>query len=167
MRKKVLLMLVFVAVITLTLVIAGSSNAASVSRYDIVTTAERSENLKTFAAAVKAAGLEDVMREQNSYTVFAPTDEAFATLPEGMLDELLLPENREMLREVLTYHVVINKRIVSPRLKSFHQIKSVNGAMLDVWYAPDKVLVDNAFVVEPDITTKNGMIHVIDMVLVP
>jgi len=159
--------LVSVAVITLTLVIAGPSNAASNSRYDIVTTAERSENLKTFAAAVKAAGLEDVMREQNSYTVFAPTDEAFANLPEGMLDELLLTENMEMLREILTYHVVINKRIVSPRLASFHQLETVNRAMLDIWYTEDKVFIDNAFVVEPDIATKNGIIHVIDMVLPP
>jgi len=139
----------------------------TVSKYDIVATAERAGDLNTFVAAIKAAGLEDQMREQNSYTVFAPTDEAFANLPPGTLQDLLLPENREKLQSILTYHVVINRRIVSPRLEGVHELKTVNGKTLRVWYTPGRVMLGNALVVKPNITAKNGIIHVIDRVLMP
>jgi len=165
-----LLILIMIAVFSLFIIVPSYSADhpyGTVSKYDIVTTAERAGTFNTLVAAIKAAGLEDLMREQNSYTVFAPTDEAFANLPPGTVEELLLPENREKLQSILTYHVVIERRIISPMLKGVHELKTVNGKMLDVWYSADRVLIDKAKVVQPDITTKNGMIHVIDMVLLP
>lgn len=166
------MMIGFVVMAIFLLISVIPSNAAQqawgiVSKYDIVTTAERAGDLNTFVAAIRAAGLEDLMRQQNSYTVFAPTDEAFANLPPGTLEELLLPENRDKLQAILTYHIVMNKRIISPRLKGVHELKTMNGKNLRIWETPGRVLVDNALVVKPNITAKNGIIHVIDMVLLP
>jgi len=172
MRKDGMSLIIIILITAFFMIFIVPSNASEhswgiVSKYDIVTTAEKAGDLNTFVAAIKAAGLEDLMREQNSYTVFAPTDEAFANLPPGTLEDLLLPENREKLQAILTYHVVINKRIISPRLKGVHELKTVNGKELRIWETPGKVLVDNALVVKPNITAKNGIIHVIDMVLLP
>ncbi|GEM_PF-1334476 len=169
-RSFSMVILVFIACFVVLFVLPGYAaehDMHKVSRYDIVTTAEKAGNLNTFVAAVQAAGLEGLMREQNSYTVFAPTDEAFSRLPEGTLENLLLPENRDVLRNILTYHVVINKRIVSSRLQGVHQLRMVNGELLDISFSPGKVMAGRAAVIMPDITTKNGIVHVIDMVLLP
>lgn len=139
----------------------------TVSRYDIVATANRTDDLSTFAAALKTAGLEDVMRQQNSYTVFVPTDAAFGKLPQGTVEDLLKPENRDQLVALLNHHVVINRRIICDCMNGVHELKTVNADTLSVWYSPDRVRVGNAIIVRPDITTKNGMIHVIDTVLLP
>ncbi|MBN1334142.1 MAG: fasciclin domain-containing protein [Synergistales bacterium] len=171
MKTKGVYMIVLVVIASFLIGILPSNAAeevwGTVSKYDIVTTAEKAGTFNTLVAAIKAAGLEDLMRQQNSYTVFAPTDEAFANLPPGTLEELLLPENRDKLQAILTYHVLMEKRIISSRLKGVHELQTVNGKKLKVWYSPDRVLINNALVVKPDITTKNGMIHVIDMVLLP
>ncbi len=141
--------------------------AATVSRQDIVDTAIGAGQFDTLVTAIKAAGLEEALREQNSYTVFAPTDEAFAKLPEGVLESLLQPENRDQLIQILTYHVVFERRIVSPAVLRRPMIRTMQGGMIHVYRAQDRIMVNDAEIIIPDITTKNGIIHVIDSVLIP
>ncbi len=162
-----ILVIVFLFSVISISAMAGEKTWGTVSRYDIVTTAQRAGDFTILVTALKAAGLEGLMREQNSYTVFAPTDEAFSKLPEGTVENLLLPENVDQLKAILTYHVIINRRIISPMLRGVHGLKTVNGKILNVSYSPAKVRINNAFVIQPDITTRNGMIHVIDTVLIP
>ena len=143
----------------------------TVSRYDIVMTAKKDGRFHTFVTAVEKAGMEGLMREQNSYTLFLPTDEAFSHLPEGTIQELFKPENRDKLTSLIKYHMIINKRIMCDCLNDVYQLKTLNGKDLAVWYVPGRTRVGHSTVIaritEPDITTKNGIIHVIDEVLVP
>lgn len=147
---------------------AFAENAyGTVSRRDIVTTAARSGEFDTFVTAIRAAGLESYLKQPHSFTVFAPTDEAFAKLPPGVLDDLLKPENKETLVNILTYHVVFERRIISPALLRRPLIKTIQGSMIHAFRVQDNILVNNAVIVYPDITTKNGIIHGIDTVLIP
>ena len=136
------------------------------SNPDIVDIAASNGNFDTLVAAVTAAGLVDTLKSPGPFTVFAPTDEAFAALPKGTVEMLLLPENRDQLVSVLTYHVVpgavTSQQIAGKRLR----VASVQGAKLKI-DARNGVRVNKARVTSADIIASNGVIHVIDKVLLP
>ena len=151
------------------LTVAGGLLLASVparAADDIVDTAVKAGSFNTLVAAVKAAGLVETLKGVGPFTVFAPTDEAFAKLPKGTVEDLLKPENKAKLTSILTYHVVpgkiMSKDIAGKALKA----KSVQGAEISV-DATKGVMVDAAKVVTADIETSNGVIHVIDTVIMP
>ena len=156
-RKSIL---TTIAALPLTL-ISATSNAL-----DIVDTAVSAGQFNTLVAAVEAADLVTTLRGDGPFTVFAPTDEAFAALPEGTVENLLKPENKDQLIAVLTYHVVPGKIMSSDIAGTATMVESVQGSELDV-NATDGVTVDGATVVTADIETDNGVIHVIDRVVLP
>ncbi len=133
---------------------------------DIVDTAVAAGSFKTLAAALKAAGLVDTLKGEGPFTVFAPTDEAFAKLPKGTVESLLLPENKEKLTAILTYHVVSGKVLASDVVK-LKSAKTVNGKEVKIKVSDKGVMVDAAKVVTTDIEAANGVIHVIDSVIMP
>jgi|SRR5512133_2419013 len=133
---------------------------------DIVDTAVATGNFNTLAKALQAAGLVDTLKGAGPFTVFAPTDEAFAKLPPGTLDELLKPENKEKLTAILTYHVVPGEVMAAQAMK-LDSAKTVNGKELKITTEGGKVMVNDAQVTKPDIAASNGVIHVIDTVLMP
>ena len=148
------------------LTLSLSAAAASAGKKDIVDTAVAAGNFKTLAAALQAAGLVDTLKGAGPFTVFAPTDEAFAKLPAGTVDDLLKPENKEKLVAILTYHVVPGKVSANDVMK-LHEAKTVNGKDVKIMADGGKVMVDNANVVKTDIACSNGVIHVIDSVILP
>jgi uncharacterized surface protein with fasciclin (FAS1) repeats len=127
--------------------------------------AASSESFKTLTKALEAAGLTDTLSGEGPYTVFAPTDEAFAALPEGTLEQLLQPENRDILIQVLTYHVV-DGSVMSGDLTTT-EVPSIEGRSINVTVNEDNVMVNSANVVQADIEASNGVIHVIDEVILP
>ena len=133
---------------------------------DIVDTAIAAGQFNSLVAAVQAADLVDVLKSDGPFTVFAPTDEAFAALPAGTVESLLLPENKDKLVAVLTYHVVPGKIMSTDIAGKKVDVESVEGSMISV-NAMNGVMVDNAHVVVADIETDNGVIHVIDAVILP
>jgi len=133
---------------------------------DIVDTAVSAGSFNTLVAAVKAAGLVDTLKGPGPFTVFAPTDEAFAKLPPGTVEDLLKPENKAKLISILTYHVVPGK-IMAKDVVKLQSAKTVNGQELAVKAAVGSVMVGNAKVVKTNIQCTNGVIHVIDTVLLP
>ena len=141
-------------------------NTLSAKADDIVDTAVAAGMFNTLVAAVQAAGLVDTLKSDGPFTVFAPTDEAFSKLPAGTVEELLKPENRDQLIAVLTYHVVPGKIMSSDIAGQRAEVASVQGSSLSV-DATDGVRVDNATVISADIETDNGVIHVIDSVVLP
>lgn len=148
---------------------AGSCSSAAADRAmraDIVSTAAEAGTFTTLIAAVQAAGLEDALRGDGPLTVFAPTDEAFAKLPKGTLETLLKPENKEMLTAILTYHVAPGS-LTAERVVGLDRIKTLNGQRPDVMVDHGTVKLDDATVVATDIMASNGVIHVIDSVLLP
>ncbi|MFM2444028.1 MAG: hypothetical protein RJB09_1214 [Pseudomonadota bacterium] len=132
---------------------------------DIVAVASGVGSFNTLVAAVKAAGLVETLQGPGPFTVFAPTDEAFAKLPPGTVEDLLKPENKAKLVAILTYHVVAGK-VMAADVKTM-KAKTVNGQSLDVKVADGVVTVDNAKVVKADVAASNGVIHVIDSVVLP
>ena len=147
---------------------ANGAHITPVGNYnksDIVDTAAGNEMFSTLVAAVQAAGLVDTLKSDGPFTVFAPTNEAFAALPAGTVESLLLPENKEQLVTVLTYHVVPAK-VMSTDLSDGAAAPTVQGDTLSVDLS-DGVRINNANVVKADIKTSNGVIHVIDTVLLP
>ncbi len=153
--------------------LAGNSNkkdapaaAAATQPQDIVSTAVAAGSFKTLAAALKAAGLVETLQGKGPFTVFAPTDEAFAKLPKGTVEELLKPENKEKLTAVLTYHVVPGT-VMAKDVVGLKTAKTVNGQELTVATKDGKVMIDGATVVKTDIGCSNGVIHVIDSVVLP
>jgi uncharacterized surface protein with fasciclin (FAS1) repeats len=132
---------------------------------DIVDTAAAAGKFNTLAAALKAAGLAETLKGEGPFTVFAPTDEAFAKLPAGTVESLLRPENREKLRAVLLYHVVGGKVMASDVTK-LGSAKTLNGQSVKIG-TQNGVTVDNARVVMADVQASNGIIHVIDTVILP
>ena len=156
-RKSIL---TTIAALPLTL-ISATSNAL-----DIVDTAVSAGQFNTLVAAVEAADLVTTLKGDGPFTVFAPTDEAFAALPEGTVENLLKPENKDQLIAVLTYHVVPGKIMSSDIAGTATMVESVQGSELNV-NATDGVTVDGATVVTADIETDNGVIHVIDRVVLP
>ena len=138
----------------------------SVKAQDIVDTAIAAGQFNTLVAAVQAADLVDTLKGDGPFTVFAPTDDAFAALPMGTVEDLLKPENKAQLVAVLTYHVVPGKIMSSDIAGKTMDLATVQGGELSV-DATDGVKVDNATVVAADIETSNGVIHVIDQVVLP
>ncbi len=132
---------------------------------DIVATAAAAGQFNTLAAALKAAGLVETLQGEGPFTVFAPTDEAFAALPEGTVEKLLLPENKDKLVKILTYHVVPGK-VMSGDLES-GMVKTVQGSKVNVKVSDAGVKVGNAKVLKADVPASNGVIHVIDTVILP
>ena len=133
---------------------------------DIVDTAASAGSFNTLVAAVQAAGLEDTLSGEGPFTVFAPTDEAFAKLPAGTVDTLLLPENKAKLVSILTYHVVPGAVMSSDIAGKTLEVTTVEGSTADV-DATNGVKIDEATVVKADIKASNGVIHVIDTVIMP
>lgn len=138
----------------------------AVSRADIIDTAVEAGSFRTLVAAVEAAGLVETLRGSGPLTIFAPTDEAFARLPEGTLQSLLQPENKSKLQAILTYHVV-SGRVKAADVVKLNGIRTVQGQQIDIAVKDDKVSVDGANVVKTDIAASNGVIHVIDSVILP
>jgi uncharacterized surface protein with fasciclin (FAS1) repeats len=145
--------------------IALSSVSFAEDKKDIVDTAVAAGSFKTLVAAVKAAGLVDTLKGKGPFTVFAPTDEAFAKLPAGTVEELLKPENKKKLTDILTYHVVAGK-VMAADVKTM-EAKTVQGSSAAIKVADGKVTIDKANVVKTDIEASNGVIHVIDAVIMP
>lgn len=141
-------------------------SSIQVRAQDIVDTAVSAGQFNTLVAAVQAAGLVETLKGEGPFTVFAPTDEAFAALPEGTVETLLQPENLEQLVAVLTYHVIPGKVMSTDIAGQALQVESVQGSSLSV-DATNGVTVDGANVVAADIETDNGVIHVIDKVVLP
>jgi uncharacterized surface protein with fasciclin (FAS1) repeats len=140
--------------------------AAAPAKADIVDTAVAAGSFKTLAAALTAAGLVDTLKGPGPFTVFAPTDEAFAKLPAGTLESLLKPENKEKLQAILKYHVVAGS-VKAADVVKLTEAKTVQGKAVKITVADGKVKVDAANVVKTDIETSNGVIHVIDAVILP
>lgn len=132
---------------------------------DIVDVASKNGNFTTLVKAVQAAGLVDTLKGKGPFTVFAPTDAAFAKLPAGTVEDLLKPENKQKLVGVLTYHVVPGK-VMAKDVKS-GPAKTVQGSNLTLKAEGGKVMVDNATVTTADVAASNGVIHVIDTVVLP
>ncbi|EGA68863.1 hypothetical protein VISI1226_11057 [Vibrio sinaloensis DSM 21326] len=133
---------------------------------DIVDVAVENGSFNTLVAAVKAAGLVDTLKGKGPFTVFAPTDEAFAKLPDGTVEMLLKPENKDKLVAILTYHVVAGKVMAADVVK-LNSATTVQGQDVMIKTMGSKVMVDNATVVAADVKAKNGVIHVIDTVIMP
>ncbi len=144
----------------------GTDHAAKAKSADIVDTAIAAGSFKTLVAAVQAAGLVDTLKGEGPFTVFAPTDEAFAKLPAGTVEALLLPENRDQLVAILTYHVVAG-RVSAAEVVGLSDAVTVQGDRVTVQVEGDAVRINDAGVVKTDIETSNGLIHVIDTVLIP
>ena len=143
----------------------GASPAPTAAGKDIVAIASGDAQFETLTKALGAAGLVTTLQGKGPFTVFALTDAAFAALPKGTVENLLLPENKAQLTKILTYHVVPGS-VVSTSLKS-GDVKSVEGSSLKVAVSTGKVTVGGANVVKADIKASNGVIHVIDKVLMP
>lgn len=133
---------------------------------DIVEVAVADGRFTTLVAAVEAAGLVETLQGEGPFTVFAPTDEAFAALPEGTVEDLLKPENRDTLIAVLTYHVVPGKAMSSDIAGQQMEVTTVQGSTLEI-DATDGVMVDGAHVIVADVEASNGVIHAIDAVIMP
>lgn len=150
----------------LTLVIASLSAPTPSRAADIVDTAVSAGSFNTLAAALKAAGLVDALKGEGPFTVFAPTDEAFAKLPAGTVETLLKPENKQQLISVLTYHVVSGD-VKAAQVVNLKAAETLNGQRVDIKVSDGKVAIDSANVVKTDIQCDNGVIHVIDSVILP
>jgi uncharacterized surface protein with fasciclin (FAS1) repeats len=133
---------------------------------DIVDTAVAAASFQTLAKALQAADLVDTLKGAGPFTVFAPTDEAFAKLPAGTLEDLLKPENKDKLRAILTYHVIPGK-VPAAKVVKLSSAKTVNGQELRITTSGGAVMVNDAHVVKTDIAASNGVIHVIDAVILP
>jgi uncharacterized surface protein with fasciclin (FAS1) repeats len=137
--------------------------ASAQEEQPILETAAAAGNFTTLAAAVEAAGLTETLSGEGPFTVFAPTDEAFAALPEGTLDELLA--NPEQLASILTYHVVEGE-VTSDQLTEGQEVTTVNGAPATITLEGG-LMINEAMITQPDIQASNGVIHVIDAVILP
>lgn len=157
----------FLSVTTATVTAVALSTAAFAGgmKKDIVDTAVDAGSFGTLVAAVQAAGLVETLKGDGPFTVFAPTDDAFAALPEGTVESLLLPENKDQLTAILTYHVVPGK-VMSGDLSNNMMASTVEGSDVTIM-TEDGVMVQDANVVTADIETSNGVIHVIDKVIIP
>ncbi|WP_295892222.1 fasciclin domain-containing protein [uncultured Vibrio sp.] len=142
------------------------SSKESMMSKDIVDVAVENGSFNTLVAAVKAAGLVDTLKGDGPFTVFAPTDEAFAKLPEGTVESLLKPENKDQLIDILTYHVVAGK-VMASDVVSLNSATTVEGKDVTIDVMGSNVKINNAQVIAADVGASNGVIHVIDSVLIP
>jgi len=152
------------AAVVMTVAVSGAVVRAEPG--DVIETAVAAGSFKTLAKALDAAGLVTTLKGSGPFTVFAPTDAAFAKLPAGTLETLLKPENQEKLRRILTYHVVAGKVMASDVVK-LQSAKAVSGDTIMVKVQNGAVHVDNATVTKADVAASNGVIHVIDSVILP
>jgi len=148
------------------LAISFNSAVAAEGEMDIVDTAVAAGDFETLAAALTVAGLVDTLKGEGPFTVFAPTDAAFAKLPAGTVESLLQPENLDQLTAILTYHVVPGA-VKAEQVVTMTEATSVNGQAIDISMSGSNVMVDNATVTAADIIASNGVIHVIDSVILP
>lgn len=146
--------------------VAGTYKHTATTQPDIVDTAIAAGSFQTLVTALKEADLVETLKGEGPFTVFAPTDEAFAKLPPGTLAELLKPENKARLRAILTYHIVPGK-VTAGDVVNLQLAKTVNGETLTIRTANGSVMVDQATVVKTDIVAANGIIHVINTVILP
>lgn len=146
--------------------VAQANHHEEMSKADIVDTAVDAGRFGTLAAALEAAGLVDTLKGAGPFTVFAPTDAAFAKLPAGTVESLLMPENKDQLVSILTYHVVPGK-VAASDVVALDKARTVNGQDVSIRVADGDVMVDDARVTATDIEASNGVIHVIDSVLLP
>jgi uncharacterized surface protein with fasciclin (FAS1) repeats len=146
--------------------LALSGPIARASNQDIVDTAVSAGQFKTLAAALQAADLVNTLKGPGPFTVFAPTDAAFAKLPAGTVESLLKPENKAKLTAILTYHVVPGA-VKAEQVTKINEAKTVNGAMIKISTNGGKVMINDATVVKADVAASNGVIHVIDKVILP
>lgn len=153
------------ALILTVLVGTAAINAVAADK-DIIATAAAAGSFNTLAAALQAADLTDALKGEGPFTVFAPTDDAFKKLPPGTVESLLEPENKDKLRAILTYHVVAGKVTAAQAMK-LSSAKTLNGENLAISTHDGTVMVNNAKVVKADIQASNGVIHVIDTVIMP
>ncbi|EKB50769.1 fasciclin domain-containing protein [Cecembia lonarensis] len=144
----------------------ANKNATIYDENDIVDLAVQTDFLSTLVAAVQAGDLVDVLKGDGPFTVFAPTNEAFAKLPAGTVENLLKPENKQMLVSVLTYHVVPGK-VYAKDLKDGMKAKTAQGAEITITLKDGKAMVNDATVSTADIEASNGVVHVIDAVILP
>lgn len=151
------------ASLTLVALVAG---AAQAEKKDIVDTAVVADGFETLVAAVKAGGLVETLKGDGPFTVFAPTDEAFAKIPKETLESLLKPENKDKLVAILTYHVVPGKVMAADVVK-VTEAATVQGSKVAVKVVEGAVMIDKSKVIKADIKCSNGVIHVIDTVLMP
>jgi uncharacterized surface protein with fasciclin (FAS1) repeats len=163
--------LMIIATILMTMpagLLAGSysKTASTTGQMDIVDTAVSAGSFNTLAQALQAADLVDTLKGPGPFTVFAPTDEAFAKLPDGTLDDLLKPENKAKLQAILTYHVVPGK-VMAADAAQLSSAKTVNGQRFRISDSDSGLMVDGAHIVKADIVASNGVIHVIDEVILP
>jgi len=154
------------AVVIAVVGLAIGGSVARAGSQDIVDTAAGAGQFKTLTAALNAADLVDTLKGPGPFTVFAPTDEAFAALPEGTVDDLLKPENKAKLAAILTYHVVPGA-VTAEQVTKMDEAETVNGAMVKISSEDGEVMINDARVVTPDIMASNGVIHVIDKVILP
>jgi uncharacterized surface protein with fasciclin (FAS1) repeats len=143
---------------------AGTASQKNAEKKDIVETAAAAGSFETLLQAAQAAGLVDTLKSDGPFTVFAPTDEAFAAIPEKDLMALL--QDKEKLAAILTYHVVAGK-VMAEDVVKLHHAETVNGESVDIKVVDGKVMVDGATVIATDIATSNGVIHIIDSVVLP
>lgn len=155
----------FVAAAALALPLTFASVAAKAA--DIVDTAVGAGQFETLVAAVKAAGLVDTLKGEGPFTVFAPTDEAFAKLPEGTVENLLKPENKDQLVAILTYHVLPGKVMYGDVQGKVVNAETVQGQTAKVDGTYKGPMIENAKIVQADVEASNGVIHVIDTVILP
>jgi uncharacterized surface protein with fasciclin (FAS1) repeats len=146
--------------------LAVSSASVRAADKDIVDTAVGAGQFETLAAALGAAGLVDILKGKGPFTVFAPTDEAFAKLPAGTVENLLKPENKDQLTAILTYHVVPGNVMAADVVK-LSEAETVNGKKVNIKTEGDTVMINGAKVVSADVAASNGVIHVIDAVILP
>jgi uncharacterized surface protein with fasciclin (FAS1) repeats len=144
----------------------GATTVQAQSSPNIVEVAVSAGSFNTLVGALKAAGLVETLKGEGPFTVFAPTDDAFAKLPAGTVENLLKPENKAQLIAILTYHVVAGK-VMAKDVVGLKSAKTVQGNSIKVTMANGGVMVDNAKVVKTDVAAKNGVIHVIDTVILP
>ena len=135
-------------------------------KHDIVDTAIKAGSFNTLVAAVQAAELVETLKSKGPFTVFAPTDEAFSKLDKATLESLLKPENKDQLVAILTYHVVAGK-VMSTDITGNMEPATVNGSTINITLDNGKVMINDATVISADVDTDNGVIHVIDTVLIP
>jgi transforming growth factor-beta-induced protein len=156
----------FSACFPLAMLLTVPAAAVYAADKDIVDTAVEAGSFKTLVAAAKAAGLVETLQGKGPYTVFAPTDEAFAKLPKGTVEDLLRPENKAKLADILKYHVVAGK-VRAAEVVKLSEAKTLQGQSAKIKVAGAKVTIDGANVIKTDIDTSNGVIHVIDAVILP
>lgn len=155
-----------ISLFTLALALILSFEVKAQEETNILELTAETESLSTLATAVEAADLEATLQSEGPYTVFAPTNEAFENLPEGVFNELLKPENKEQLVAVLTYHVIPGE-VMSDDVTKTMKAKTIQGSSASVKSNGESVMIENAEVVKADMDASNGVVHVINEVILP